>query len=377
MPTLEGYKRAHSSAIDFIKLAGKKSSVRFEEFAMFLSRVAVFFLLFAGSLGKNHSACCCGVPGPQGPPGPPGHCTPSYADLDAVKRNIQHDIEKDLIQVAVTTISNASKQVCSLGQKVTDPAKCCRDIYECNPSASSGYYWIKTGDANDVTLKRMYCDMETKHCGVRGGWMRVANIDMTDDGNHCPKGFKEIRDSKRLCIKSVNTGCSSVVFKTHGKMYDRVCGRARGYSYGSTDAFGRHTGPKNIDSHYVDGLSITYGSPRKHLWTYAAGLKEIEAYVGDTCPCATNPGYSPPSFVGNDFYCESANQGHWEAQWYTHDPLWDGHGCPAGNNCCANPGLPWFCKTLPVVTTEDIEARLCLDQSPGDENVGLELSGYW
>jgi hypothetical protein len=156
MPTLEGYKRAHSSAIDFIKLAGKKSSVRFEEFAMFLSRVAVFFLLFAGSLGKNHSACCCGVPGPQGPPGPPGHCTPSYADLDAVKRNIQYDIKEDLIQVAVTKVNNASKEVCSLGEKLTDPAKCCQDIYECNPSASSGYYWIKTGDNDEVTLKRMY-----------------------------------------------------------------------------------------------------------------------------------------------------------------------------------------------------------------------------
>jgi hypothetical protein len=116
----------------------------------------VILQFFTGVLAKNHSTCCCSAPGPQGPPGPPGHCTPSYADLDAVKRNIQHDIEKDLIQVAVTTISNASKQVCSLGQKVTDPAKYCQDIYECNPSASSGYYWIKTGDGNEVTLKRMY-----------------------------------------------------------------------------------------------------------------------------------------------------------------------------------------------------------------------------
>ena len=26
-----------------------------------------------------------------------------------------------------------------------------------------------------------------------------------------------------------------------------------------------------IDTTYVDGLSITYGNPRRHIWTYATG----------------------------------------------------------------------------------------------------------
>ena len=149
--------------------------------------------------------------------------------------------------------------------------------------------------------------------------------------------------------------------------------RVRGYQYESTDAFGHHTGPKNINSAYTDGVPITYGSPHKHVWTYAAGLQEEANHKGDACPCGKVPGYLPPSFIGNDYYCESANQGPWEAQWYLQDPLWDGHGCPSDNNCCANAGLPWFCKTLPTKVTDDIEVRLCRNQGGDDEDIGVEL----
>ena len=36
----------------------------------------------------------------------------------------------------------------------------------------------------------------------------------------------------------------------------------------------------DINSHYVDGLSLTRGNPRKHIWTYMAGLKEDNSYNG-------------------------------------------------------------------------------------------------
>ena len=46
--------------------------------------------------------------------------------------------------------------------------------------------------------------------------------------------------------------------------------------FGSPDAFVCH-GNCTIDSRYVDGVSITHGaSPRKHIWTYAAGVYEIK-----------------------------------------------------------------------------------------------------
>ncbi len=40
------------------------------------------------------------------------------------------------------------------------------------------------------------------------------------------------------------------------------------YLVGSPDAF--HGPMSSIDESYVDGLSITHGSPRQHVWTFAA-----------------------------------------------------------------------------------------------------------
>ena len=52
------------------------------------------------------------------------------------------------------------------------------------------------------------------------------------------------------------------------------------HQYGSPDGF--NTGTDSIDSHYIDGISITHGNPRTHLWSYVAG----------NCPCArSDPTY--------------------------------------------------------------------------------------
>ena len=88
--------------------------------------------------------------------------------------------------------------------------------------------------------------------------------------------------------------------------YSRVCGRAIGYQYGSTDAFLNNlNGVVPIDQPYVDGLStrITHGSPRQHIWTFTAG-HEVLAEVEYNCPCSAYPKVSPPPYVGNNWYCE-------------------------------------------------------------------------
>ena len=77
-----------------------------------------------------------------------------------------------------------------------------------------------------------------------------------------------------------------------------MCGRAKGYQKGSPDTF--HDNEQPIDSHYVDGLSITHGNPRQHIWTYAAGLTDNGNIPCCNCPCAATAGPAPPSFVGND-----------------------------------------------------------------------------
>ena len=65
----------------------------------------------------------------------------------------------------------------------------------------------------------------------------------------------------------------------------------------------------------VEGLIITHGSPRNHIWSFAAGLTKDSNHI-ENCPCASPyPGRPAPSAVGEDYFCESANTGCWEYQW--------------------------------------------------------------
>ena len=87
----------------------------------------------------------------------------------------------------------------------------------------------------------------------------------------------------------------------YGIIYNKVCGRVRGYQYGSPDGFPHYS--LHIDNIYVDGVSITYGSsPHKHVWTLGVGLFDYSACV-QCCSCNNgSTGIIVPSVVGNDYY---------------------------------------------------------------------------
>ena len=53
-----------------------------------------------------------------------------------------------------------------------------------------------------------------------------------------------------------------------------MCSRVIGYQVASPDAFNTEVSYTSIDHFYVDGISITHGSPRKHIWTYAGGISD-------------------------------------------------------------------------------------------------------
>ena len=115
-------------------------------------------------------------------------------------------------------------------------------------------------------------------------------------------------------------GCSSAIFDVHGIEYRQVCGKIIAYQYASTDAFGTYqvsTRSSNIDSDYVDGISLTHGrNPRQHIWTFAAALDEVGTHEYHTyCPCINinemaDESY-PPSFVGNDYFCDTGSENRW------------------------------------------------------------------
>ena len=164
------------------------------------------------------------------------------------------------------------------------------------------------------------------------------------------------------------------MYSTYGISYNHVCGRVIGYGDRSPDAF---DGPPTIEGQYVDGVSLTHGPPgaRQHIWTFAAGLLETSQTIY-SCPCVG--GTAAPTFIGNDYFCESGNPATtWTDILYASDPLWDGQGC-GSPPCCeltSPPGVtaPWFCKQLPQATIDDIEVRICGDHPIMDEDTPVEL----
>ena len=263
------------------------------------------------------------------------------------------------------------------GSTPSHPAVSCKEIKELSPTAPSGYYWLRgTGDSS----VHMHCDMSRSCGGITGGWMRVTKIDMRNTSDSCPHGLKTLTQPRRLCAMNIaGGGCSSASFSVQGVQYSRVCGKIIGYQQKSPDAFVRYYYNRRltIDDQYVDGISLTHGrNPRKHIWTFAAALHEvITSNRQFICPCTNihNPLTIPiPPYVGSDYFCDTASESAFQSRFYPNDPLWDGQGCGRLNTCCSFNNPPWFMKELPSSTSDDIEMRLCADQTRGDEDINFE-----
>ena len=253
----------------------------------------------------------------------------------------------------------------------------CKDIKTALPSSPTGYYHVNS--------RNIYCNMG-ELCGSGGGWTRLAYLDMTDSTENCPTGFRLYQSGAvRACGRQYSGGasCTSPVkFPTNGIGYSEVCGRVTGYQYGTPDAVNTYFVPisahNDINSYYVDGVSITRGSPRQHVWTFMGGYSDTY-YQQWNCPCSNPPGGSQQiqSFVGSNYYCESGNHnaGAWGSYLYTTDPLWDGQGCgPQEGGCCSASGLPWFHRDYGTNTTTDyLELRVCGDQRTPDEDVPVSF----
>jgi len=274
-----------------------------------------------------------------------------------------------VLAVVVTVVTAQSNP--QYGTVPTLPGKSCRDIYQLNPSThgKSGYYVIKVGDKPVF----VYCDMELE-CGGEKGWMRITDRDAARGS--CPHGWRKITSPAAACrAPSDNAGCYSAQFSTHQVPYSRVCGMVKGYQKGTTDGFAAlHHNTRSIDGPYVDGVSITYGTPRVHVWTYGIGFTKKFNYLPDyatNCPCSRYPGKLPPSFVRDDYYCEAGavDDPVHHYNYFTSEFVWDGKGCPDENSCCSLANLPWFFKQLPLTSDKNLEARICCDEAFYSEGV--------
>ena len=212
-------------------------------------------------------------------------------------------------------------------------------------------------------------------CGGSTGWRRIAYLNMSDPSQKCPSVWKEITTPFRVCgRKSASANCEGLTYPTGSEQYGQVCGRIIGYQIGTPDSFAFTS--QSIDSYYLDGVSVTHGSSRQHIWSFSAGFDESSS-SGLTCPCVTGStsGNRIPSFVGQNYFCETGIT-QWNNRYIFYpngDPLWDGQGCGPTSSCCTFNSPPWFNVQLSSPTTDDIEVRICGDEGNANEDSPIQL----
>ena len=304
---------------------------------------------------------------------------------------IQQAIEQlnNSIASQAEQISNITNSLVSLTEAVNDLNCCtnehdpiltsCEAIHKKWPNKPSGYYNI----SSNGTVHTVYCNMANL-CNLEGGWMRIANLNMTQ-ATSCPTEFRLYTNGGvRACGRPVTSSgsCVGKIFSSSGIEYSQVCGKVIGYQVGFTDgAAVRATSIRNnINMYYADGVSLTHGNPREHIWTLMSGAADRHIYTS-YCPCGkTGPDaklpITAPSFVGSNYYCEAGYQGSNYpkiGEFYSSDRLWDGKDCGERETaCCQRTLIPWFYKSIGSYTTDDIEMRICCNEGTNDEDVPIE-----
>ena len=235
---------------------------------------------------------------------------------------------------------------------------------------------ISVAVAKDVGYDKDPENLESEN----GQWKTVAFFDLSHSGAvaRCPiPWYKVTVNGKDMCrAPSDIPGCSSVTYHVFDTEYNRIRGYIRAYQKGTTDGFqASHDDGLGVNEAYVDGVSITIGYPRKHVWTYAAGLSTDGNFPKGNCPCAVTRGPDSPPFVRENYFCQSGSQGFPDSDTYFDEhPLWQGSGCTnAKNTCCTNVGLPWFYRRFPKMEYGDVEVRICYNQDYSDEAVLIDL----
>ena len=302
-----------------------------------------------------------GISGPQGPRGVPG--PPGITVLNSnSEQRIKTQIQQQLTQLLDQEIQNRIDKQRTLGLNRDNPAHDCRYIIDNDPQKTDGHYWIRNSRNNTAT--RVYCSMTGHNCGG-GIWMRIGEINMSRRLSECPPTLQRVDIGNRRYCYCRTSPCSTVSFDSLGKNYSEVCGYVRAYQYGDLEAF-RDMNPSI--GWYGEGISVTRGSSKEHIWSYIIGARYSSGPRGDACPCSTGgTSSSPPSQVGDNYYCDSGNPGPKTGRLYT-TPLWSHSSlCRSNGNCCRNPDQPWFKGTTGTRTTDNVDFNWCASRLVGIE----------
>ena len=288
------------------------------------------------------------------------HLAAEQSKVLSLLENTNNDIKSALTSQFGTIQTNLSQNVLELAELIMTQSNISQNLSQL--------------DTKLETLLTQYLSVQTQeNCGP-GLWHRFVYLNMSDPSQQCPSAWREYTTSGvRACGRPDNSpGSCEVIYYSTSQTYSRVCGRVIGYQYASPDAFENH-GNNDID---LDGVNITYGTQRSHIWSYVAGLTQsTSSQSRSKCPCSTDNGQGTdlPSSVGDNYYCESGNPNNdYTHKLYIDDPLWDGQQCE--DTCCTGTNSPpWFSVQLPAPTTDAIEVSICCDQGTDDEDVPVAL----
>ncbi len=181
-------------------------------------------------------------------------------------------------------------------------------------------------NTNRNYLKR-YLPFRPCECGS-SSWTQIAlyNYSIHD----CLSDTTPYNVTDRNTERNI-TGCigspASVLLPVRGRNYSKVCGRIFGFGFGR--AFYRFLKYRDSTINYLNGVSLTHGLHDNirhiwHIWSFAlTWSKESLNDLSWICPCTKKNStwsHQIPSFVGNDYFCDSFSQ-YWD------NFLWDGEMC--------------------------------------------------
>ena len=108
----------------------------------------------------------------------------------------------------------------------------CAELAEQEADTPSGNYWILNSTQSPVQVFCKMGEVFPSGLNVTGGWVRVANLNMTDPEHQCPGNLNQSYTNPiRRCGRRTDSSCDSVTFTTYGVQYRQVCGRVRGYQF--------------------------------------------------------------------------------------------------------------------------------------------------
>ena len=231
----------------------------------------------------------------------------------------------------------------------------CRAVMQF-PHLPCGVYNIRNFDG---THTQSFCKLNCSN--PFQGWRRIAYLDMSSSHtSSCPEGFVSGNDPSACVRGSSSPGCSSVIYHNHNlTTYSKVIGHVYAIPYHSLDGFAKFGDDRpdfpTLDQNYVDGVSITHGTPRQHIWTVTFSANHIAL---NCSTCFRNK----PSFVSNHYSCEELLLVN------------------CSNDQCRNAGQrqcvaneEFFYRDLPHATSDDLEVRVCRDETRGNEDISISL----